>query len=86
LIVYIQGSGKTYTIGGGNISPVTEDEDGIIPRAVRQMFDTLSVSIIPSHTKYPRLTCPDSIWAKPCIIFRDIFKACKSVKSEQGLL
>jgi len=26
------------------VSPVTEDEDGIIPRAVRQMFDILSVS------------------------------------------
>lgn len=39
-----QGSGKTYTIGGGNVSPVTEDEDGIIPRAVRQMFDIINVS------------------------------------------
>ncbi|WAR03106.1 KIF27-like protein [Mya arenaria] len=38
-----QGSGKTYTIGGGNVSPVTEDEDGIIPRAVRQMFDLMSI-------------------------------------------
>jgi hypothetical protein len=48
--LYIQGSGKTYTIGGGNISPVTEDEDGIIPRAVRQMFDTLSVSFFTRAT------------------------------------
>ena len=40
----IQGSGKTYTIGGGHISSLTEDEYGIIPRAVKQMFDIMQVS------------------------------------------
>ncbi|XP_074659817.1 kinesin-like protein KIF27 [Tubulanus polymorphus] len=32
------GSGKTYTIGGGHISSLMEEEYGIIPRAIREMF------------------------------------------------
>ncbi|KAK3536928.1 hypothetical protein QTP86_027059, partial [Hemibagrus guttatus] len=32
------GSGKTYTMGTGFDMTVTEDEQGIIPRAVRQLF------------------------------------------------
>ena len=43
---YIQGSGKTYTVGGGHISSLTEDEYGIIPRAVKQMFDIMQVSTV----------------------------------------
>ncbi|XP_046330087.2 kinesin-like protein KIF27 isoform X1 [Haliotis rufescens] len=35
------GSGKTYTIGGCNISAITEDEHGTIPRAINQMFDIM---------------------------------------------
>ncbi|XP_067655399.1 kinesin-like protein KIF27 [Haliotis asinina] len=35
------GSGKTYTIGGCNISAITEDEYGTIPRAINQMFDIM---------------------------------------------
>lgn len=32
------GSGKTYTMGTGFDVTVSEDEQGIIPRAVRQLF------------------------------------------------
>lgn len=32
------GSGKTYTMGTGFDVSVAEDEQGIIPRAVRQLF------------------------------------------------
>ena len=42
----MQGSGKTYTVGGGHISSLTEDEYGIIPRAVKQMFDIMQVSTV----------------------------------------
>ncbi|XP_033751505.1 LOW QUALITY PROTEIN: kinesin-like protein KIF27 [Pecten maximus] len=37
------GSGKTFTIGGGNIS--CEEEYGIIPRALKEIFDTIEVNI-----------------------------------------
>ncbi|XP_021353306.1 kinesin-like protein KIF27 [Mizuhopecten yessoensis] len=33
------GSGKTFTVGGGNIS--CEEEYGIIPRALKEIFDTI---------------------------------------------
>ncbi|NXU55481.1 KIF27 protein, partial [Turnix velox] len=36
------GSGKTYTIGGGHIAPVAEDEKGIIPRAIQELFHYIS--------------------------------------------
>ncbi|XP_033646450.1 kinesin-like protein KIF27 isoform X2 [Asterias rubens] len=32
------GSGKTYTVGGHNATNLTEDEYGIIPRAIQHMF------------------------------------------------
>ncbi|XP_030622220.1 kinesin-like protein kif7 [Chanos chanos] len=35
------GSGKTYTIGEANISSFRDDEQGIIPRAVAEMFKLL---------------------------------------------
>ncbi|KAI5101256.1 kinesin-like protein kif7 isoform X1, partial [Silurus meridionalis] len=35
------GSGKTYTIGEANISSVSDDEQGIIPRAVAEIFKLL---------------------------------------------
>ncbi|KAI0219309.1 hypothetical protein LSAT2_029120 [Lamellibrachia satsuma] len=38
------GSGKTFTIGGGNIASQTEEEFGIIPRAVKQIFDTIQMN------------------------------------------
>ena len=41
--VVCQGSGKTFTIGGGNIATQTEEEFGVIPRAVKQIFDTIQV-------------------------------------------
>nr|XP_025033648.1 kinesin-like protein KIF27 isoform X2 [Pelodiscus sinensis] len=36
------GSGKTYTIGGGHIASVAEDEKGIIPRAIQGIFQSIS--------------------------------------------
>ncbi|KAM8982882.1 kinesin-like protein KIF27 [Ara ararauna] len=36
------GSGKTYTIGGGHIASVAEDEEGIIPRAIQELFQHIS--------------------------------------------
>ncbi|XP_043939621.1 kinesin-like protein KIF27 [Protopterus annectens] len=32
------GSGKTYTIGGGHIASISEEEKGIIPRAIQELF------------------------------------------------
>ena len=37
----LQGSGKTHTIGGGNIASQTEEEFGMIPRAVSDIFATI---------------------------------------------
>ncbi|KFO91703.1 Kinesin-like KIF27, partial [Buceros rhinoceros silvestris] len=36
------GSGKTYTMGGGHIASVAEDEKGIIPRAIQELFQRIS--------------------------------------------
>ncbi|XP_052634151.1 kinesin-like protein KIF27 isoform X3 [Harpia harpyja] len=36
------GSGKTYTIGGGHVASVVEDEKGIIPRAIQELFQHIS--------------------------------------------
>ncbi|KAF1480088.1 Kinesin-like protein KIF27, partial [Pygoscelis antarcticus] len=36
------GSGKTYTIGGGHIASVAENEKGIIPRAIQELFQRIS--------------------------------------------
>ncbi|XP_038053284.1 kinesin-like protein KIF27 isoform X2 [Patiria miniata] len=35
------GSGKTYTVGGHTAAALTEDEQGIIPRAVQQMYNII---------------------------------------------
>ncbi|XP_070598837.1 kinesin-like protein KIF27 isoform X2 [Erythrolamprus reginae] len=35
-------SGKTYTIGGGHIASVAEEERGIIPRAIQEIFQIIS--------------------------------------------
>ena len=42
--LFFQGSGKTYTVGGGNMNSFTEEEYGIIPRALKDMFDYMQVS------------------------------------------
>lgn len=42
-----QGSGKTFTITGGNISSIGEKDFGIVPRAVQTIFDTLEVCRAP---------------------------------------
>uniref|UniRef100_A0A8C5XIU2 Kinesin family member 27 n=1 Tax=Microcebus murinus TaxID=30608 RepID=A0A8C5XIU2_MICMU len=36
------GSGKTYTIGGGHVASVVEGQKGIIPRAIQEIFQTIS--------------------------------------------
>ncbi|NXH17070.1 KIF27 protein, partial [Bucco capensis] len=36
------GSGKTYTIGGGHIASIAENEKGIIPRAIQELFHHIS--------------------------------------------
>ncbi|XP_053911079.1 kinesin-like protein KIF27 isoform X2 [Cuculus canorus] len=36
------GSGKTYTIGAGHIASVAEDEKGIIPRAIQELFQHIA--------------------------------------------
>ncbi|XP_062985453.1 kinesin-like protein KIF27 isoform X3 [Elgaria multicarinata webbii] len=35
------GSGKTYTIGGGHVASVAEEERGIIPRAIQEIFQII---------------------------------------------
>ena len=41
----LQGSGKTYTVGGGNIATQTEEDFGIIPRAVKYIYDHIQVGV-----------------------------------------
>ncbi|XP_058440988.1 kinesin-like protein KIF27 isoform X3 [Marmota monax] len=36
------GSGKTYTIGGGHVASVVEGQKGIIPRAIEEIFQSIS--------------------------------------------
>ncbi|XP_031214448.1 kinesin-like protein KIF27 isoform X5 [Mastomys coucha] len=36
------GSGKTYTIGGGHVASVVEGQKGIIPRAIQEIFQSIS--------------------------------------------
>nr|XP_060618119.1 kinesin-like protein KIF27 isoform X1 [Anolis sagrei ordinatus] len=36
------GSGKTYTIGGGHVVSIAEEERGIIPRAIQEIFQLIS--------------------------------------------
>uniref|UniRef100_A0A8C5LZU9 Kinesin family member 27 n=1 Tax=Leptobrachium leishanense TaxID=445787 RepID=A0A8C5LZU9_9ANUR len=36
------GSGKTYTIGGGHVASVADEDNGIIPRAVQELFQNIS--------------------------------------------
>ncbi|XP_018417132.1 PREDICTED: kinesin-like protein KIF27 [Nanorana parkeri] len=36
------GSGKTYTIGGGHVASVADEEKGIIPRAIQELFQIIS--------------------------------------------
>nr|XP_020668494.1 kinesin-like protein KIF27 isoform X1 [Pogona vitticeps]XP_020668495.1 kinesin-like protein KIF27 isoform X1 [Pogona vitticeps] len=35
------GSGKTYTIGGGHVASIAEEERGIIPRAIQEIFQII---------------------------------------------
>ncbi|KAK1176071.1 kinesin-like protein KIF27 [Acipenser oxyrinchus oxyrinchus] len=36
------GSGKTYTIGGGHVVSSSDEEKGIIPRAIQEIFQSIS--------------------------------------------
>ncbi|KAM8960578.1 kinesin-like protein KIF27 [Pelodytes ibericus] len=36
------GSGKTYTIGGGHVASVADEEKGIIPRTIQELFQSIS--------------------------------------------
>nr|XP_006626674.1 PREDICTED: kinesin-like protein KIF27 [Lepisosteus oculatus]XP_015219438.1 PREDICTED: kinesin-like protein KIF27 [Lepisosteus oculatus] len=36
------GSGKTYTIGGGHIVATSDEENGIIPRAIQEIFHNIA--------------------------------------------
>ena len=42
--VILQGAGKTYTMGGGSWLNQTEDDMGIMPRAVQQLFEIMSAN------------------------------------------
>ncbi|XP_059808842.1 kinesin-like protein kif7 isoform X4 [Hypanus sabinus] len=44
------GSGKTYTIGESYISSVTEDDQGIIPRALAEIFKLIDENDAVDHT------------------------------------
>lgn len=44
IFLNIQGSGKTYSMTGGNILSIGEKDYGIVPRAVKTIFDTIQVS------------------------------------------
>lgn len=46
VLLLFKGSGKTYTIGGGDITTLTEDEYGIIPRALTHMFKIMEVCFL----------------------------------------
>ncbi len=41
LVFFEQGSGKTFTMTGGNILSIGENEYGIVPRAVQTIFNTI---------------------------------------------
>uniref|UniRef100_A0A8C4RYJ3 Kinesin motor domain-containing protein n=1 Tax=Erpetoichthys calabaricus TaxID=27687 RepID=A0A8C4RYJ3_ERPCA len=36
------GSGKTYTLGGGHVVSTADEEKGIIPRAINEIFQSIS--------------------------------------------
>jgi hypothetical protein len=42
-LIIFQGSGKTYTIGSSNTSELLDDEYGVIPRALEQIFHVIQV-------------------------------------------
>jgi len=44
MLCFLKGSGKTYTMGGGSLLNQTDDEMGIMPRAVQQAFDIMNAN------------------------------------------
>ena len=45
IYLFFKGSGKTFTVGGGNIAAQTEAEFGIIPRALKRFFEIIKVNL-----------------------------------------
>jgi len=49
-VVLLKGSGKTFTMGGGSLLNQTDDEMGIMPRAVQQVFEIIAANISRTYT------------------------------------
>ena len=41
---FVKGSGKTFTMGGGSLLNQTDDDVGIMPRAVQQVFEVITAN------------------------------------------
>jgi hypothetical protein len=63
------GSGKTYTMGSTSVGTVLEEEQGIIPRAIRHMFE----EVAERQRKSPNSTC------KISVSFIEIVSICSAV-------
>ena len=46
----MKGSGKTFTMGGGSLLNQTEDDIGIMPRAIQQVFDIITANTSREYT------------------------------------
>jgi len=46
----VKGSGKTFTMGGGSLLNQTDDDMGIMPRAVQQVFEIMSANTNREYT------------------------------------
>ena len=49
-MLFVKGSGKTFTMGGGSLLNQTDDYLGIMPRAVQQVFEILAVNTNREYT------------------------------------
>ena len=46
----MKGSGKTFTMGGGSLLNQTDDDVGIMPRAVQQVFEIIAANTNREYT------------------------------------
>jgi len=46
----VKGSGKTFTMGGGSLLNQTDDDTGIMPRAVQQVFEIIAANTNRDYT------------------------------------
>lgn len=46
----MKGSGKTFTMGGQSLLNQTDDDIGIMPRAVQQMFEVITANTSREYT------------------------------------